>query len=45
MLVWSGSQCWSDGLLPLLKAHTSVLLTTVRTYFYFVIENKKSQLL
>ncbi|KAE9533508.1 hypothetical protein AGLY_009146 [Aphis glycines] len=27
MLVWSGSQCWTDGLVPVLKAYTLVFLT------------------
>ncbi|XP_022182662.1 uncharacterized protein LOC111042380 [Myzus persicae] len=29
MLVWSGSQCWSDGLVPILKTYTSPILTMI----------------
>jgi len=42
MLVWSGCQCWSDGLIPLLKTYTLPILTMVRIVirFYYFIENK-----
>lgn len=36
MLVWSGSQCWTDGLVPVLKAYTLVFLTMVRSYSFFI---------
>jgi len=36
MLVWSGSQCWSDGLVPLLKTYTLPILTMVRTYSFLL---------
>lgn len=34
MLVWSGCQCWTDGLVPILKTYTLTFLTMVRSHSF-----------